>query len=298
MQTTSSRIKVESPYHDNRGLYNNADTNPDLFFMAPGMEKPLKLHREIMSAASTFMREMGTPSSNNNEKKREGWEYDTSRKIDRDALEKVVQFCYGETLEIEIEECCAVIASLDRLELTCTKDVVKTIIFHVLTEAKKDLNIGAKLLIESTLYPECQIWDGCGLDRSLAQIVLTAENIQNDYETVVTNCLMKLPFMFLDMAKYGDPHTKYSEFSIRMEYVKGHLDSLSIEQGELVLKNCDWDGLSYQELKELRELDIVQDKDLLDAFQNALEKTEKEVLKLKKEIQKHLERQGDCGKFL
>ena len=292
MGNTTTRVEIESPYHDNIESFDDQDSSPDMEFFVPGMRRPLKLHRKIMSAASNLVKDMLKQHESDESNDDGGWKYDMSREMDRDALEKVMRFCYGEKMEVEAEngECCAVIAALYRLQVTCVEETVKKIRDFALDESKKDFKIGVKLLKDSLLYPECCIMGGCGLDRALAQIVLTADNVYNDYETVVNGCLMKLPRQYLDMVEYGDAHTKYSEFHIRMEYVKQHLDSLSIEQNEMILEECNWSELNYEELKELREIDIVEDKKLLDAFQNVLEKTEKERDELK---QKTIERPSD-----
>ena len=276
MVDTATRVEVESPYQDNTRLFDNPESS-NMRFLVPGMEKPLNLHLEIMSTTSNLVKRMMTQEANEYQRGG-GWRYDMSREVDRKALEKVMRFCYGENMVIEAEsgECCAVIAALYRLQVTCADEAVKKIGNFALEVSKNDLKIGVKLLKESAIYQECCTGGGCGLDKALSQIVLTADNIHNQYETVVENCLMKLPHRFLDMAEYTEQHTKYSEFWIRVEYVKQHPDCLTYEQSEMILRECNWNELNYKELKGLRELEVVKDKDLLDAFQYVLEKTEKE----------------------
>lgn len=76
------------------------------------------------------------------------------------------------------------------------------------------------------------------MDKALGKAVLTAKNIQDHYETVVDDCLMKLPPKYLDIAEYGMPHTKFSEFSIRTRYVREHEEALTDEEKETILKKC------------------------------------------------------------
>ena len=279
---TVTRVVVESPYQDNIKLFNNPDTS-DMNFMVPGMETPLKLHCKIMSTTSNFVKYMMTQQEGGTNTQGRGWNYDMSKEADRNALTKVMRFCYGERMEIGAEngECCAVIAELYRLQVTCAEEAVKKIGFFALEVSKRNLGIGMKLLRESSLYPECCTELGCGLDKALSQIVFSPYNIYRNYDIVVGGCLMKLPSRYLEMVGYGEPHTKFSEFNIRMEYVKQNMCTLSNEEKESVMKGCDWKELKGEELKRLRQLDVMKDKELLDAYQEVLDKTEKELDELK-----------------
>ena len=131
-EDTHTRIKVESPYQDNTLLFDNPESS-DMEFMVQGMEKPLKLHIKIMSTASNFVKGMMTQEGNENNR---GWVYDMSRDVDKKAMVKVMRFCYGEDMEIGVDngECCAIIAALYRLEVTCTEEIVKRIGYFGLEE--------------------------------------------------------------------------------------------------------------------------------------------------------------------
>ena len=281
MVDVATTVVVESPYYDNTLLFDNPESS-DMEFMVQGMEKPLKLHRVIMSTASNFVRRMLTQQEGNENNK--GWVYDMSRDVDKKAMVKVIRFCYGEDMEIGVDngDCCAIIAALYRLEVTCTEEIVKRIGYFGLEESKKDLRVGVKLLKESVVYPECCIEHGCGLDMALSQIVLTADNVRNNYETVVNDCLMMLPPRYLDVVGYGSPHTKLSDFHIRIGYVIRNANFLTNEMKEMIMKKCNMNDMRCEELKALRQVGALKSNDLLDAFQNALEKMEKIVDELKK----------------
>ena len=53
------------------------------------------------------------------------WPFDTKNKKDRDALVKVLRFCYGETMKVAPHEVCPVVAAVFRLQLNDAKEVVK-----------------------------------------------------------------------------------------------------------------------------------------------------------------------------
>ena len=281
MVDVATTVVVESPYYDNTLLFDNPESS-DMEFMVQGMEKPLKLHRVIMSTASNFVRRMLTQQGGNENSR--GWVYDMSRNVDKKAMVKVIRFCYGEDMEIGVDngECCAIIAALYRLEVTCTEEIVKRIGYFGLEEAKKDLRVGVKLLKECVAYPECCTEHGCGLDMALSQIVLTADNVRNNYETVVDDCLMMLPPRYLDVVGYGSPHTKLSDFHIRFGYVIRNANFLTTEMKEMIMKRCNMNDMRCEELKALRQVGALKLNDLLDAFQFALEKMEKIVDELKK----------------
>ena len=168
------------------------------------------------------------------------------------------------------------IAALFRLQLTCLDDVVPQLIAFTVEQAKKNPLLGTKLLMETQFYPECCSANTCEVDKALAKVVFTAENICQNYEAVVKGCLMKLPIEYLEMVEYGKPHTLYSEFALRTLYVKEHDKSLSRDEKQLLLSKCDWTKLRSGELKTLRELEIVGQDVMTEASDKVLESTEKE----------------------
>ena len=63
--------------------------------------------------------------------------------------------------------------------------------------------------------------------------------------------------------------------------MKRHAD-LTNEMKEMIMKKCNMNDMRCEELKALRQVGALKCNDLLDAFQNALEKMEKIVDELKK----------------
>ena len=101
---------------------------------------------------------------------------------------------------------------------------------------------------------------------------------------------MKLPMQFLDVAEYGEPHTQFSEFSVRAQYVKEHDNTLSKGEKEMIMKKCDWTKLMSDELMKLRELDVLGKDAMTEARSQALENVEKEMREYKERLEDEKEK--------
>ena len=264
----------------NGDLFDNENTFPDLDFIITGLERPLKLHKNILSQTSKLVEEilkakLASESGNGNEIK---WMFDTSKEVDREALVKVLRFCYGGTITVGVNngECCAVIAALFRLEVICAAETADKLTRFAVEQAKKNLTVGTQLLMATQHYPECTNTNFCALDRRVAEVVLSKENMQEDYETVVERCLMSLPAMYLDIAKYGDVHTKWSEFATRTRYVRYHSESLKKKEKEAIVMKCDWKMLMSAELIEVIEFGFLEQGTIMGMYHAILEHTEED----------------------
>ena len=261
-------VDLVPPYHIVIESFDNAEAYPDMELVVTGMSKPLQLHKWILTRASQWADKMLRGQKDT----RLGWP-DTIKETDREALMKGLRFCYGETQSIGTKngECCAMIATLTRLQVTCLDDVVTTLINFAMDEAKRDMETGVELLKACTRYKECCGSNPLSLDKRLAAIVLTKDNMRAHYKDVVDNCLMMLPPEYLMVAEYGEPHTRWSEFCLRTKYVRLHSKELSVEEKEALVSKCDWSSLNSQELRELRLADIIDKDELLEAHEKALE---------------------------
>ena len=114
-----------------------------------------------------------------------------------------------------------------------------------------------------------------GTGQSTFKSCFVTKNISEHFESIVDNCLMKLPMEYLDMAEYGEAHTQFSEFSVRAQYVKEHGESLSKKDQEMIMKKCDWTLLLSDELKELKKLNVVRQDVIIDLCNQVLANTEK-----------------------
>ena len=279
MEENETQILVESPFKNNSSLFNNKDMFPDMEFVVPGLERPLLLHKGIMAKTSKFVQGLlkAKETAKSGDANRIEWPFDTTNEVDRDALVKVLQFCYDETMTVKAKggELCAVIAAMCRLQVTCLQEMVAKLTQFAVEQSENDVNVGFKMLKETQLYAECRNPSTVELDKSLAKVVLTLKNISEHFESVVNNCLKMLPMEYLDMAEYGEAHTQFSEFSVRAQYVKEHGESLSKKDQEMIMKKCDWTLLLSGELKELKKLNVVGQDVMIDLCNQVLANTEK-----------------------
>ena len=281
MEQNETQILVESPFKNNSSLFNNKDMFPDMEFVVPGLERPLLLHKGIMAKTSKFVEGLlkAKETANSGDPNKIEWPFDTANKADRDALVKVLRFCYDETMTVDAKggELCAVIAAMCRLQLTCLQEMVAKLTQFAVEQSENDVNTGVERLKATQLYAECRNPNTVELDKALAAVVLTPKNINEHFESVVHNCLMMLPMEYLDMAEYGEAHTQFSEFSVRLQFVKEHGDALSKADQEMIMKKCDWTMLLSGELKELKNLNVVGQDVMIDLYNQVLENTEREL---------------------
>ena len=292
---TQTLTNIESPFKNNAEMFNNKEMFPDMEFVIPGLDSPLLLHKGIMAKTSKLVQSIlkAKETAKNDDVNRIEWMFDTSKPVDMTALLKVLRFCYDETMSVDISngECCAVIAALFRLQLTRLDKIVGDLISFAVKQSQCNANNGVKLLKDTKYYPECCGSRGCGLDKALGKAVLTAKNIKEKYEIVVDDCMMKLPPEYLDVAEYGQPHTKFSEFSIRARYVAEHSETLSNEEKEAIMKKCDWTKLQGSELKQLKDLGFVGQEVIMEAYEKVLETTEQKMCEWKQHYEKI---ENDC----
>ena len=267
-----SRVELLPPYYNEIESFDNTEAYPDMELVVEGMPKPLLLHRKILAAASGHFKTMLKERRSS----RLEWPYDTNKETDREVLVKALRFCYGETLSIGTKngECCGMIATLSRLQVTCLDDVMTLLINFAMDEAKRNIETGVELLKECTHYKECCGSNPLSLDKRLAAIVLTKDNMHAHYKDVVDNCLMVLPPEYLMVSEYGESHTRWSEFCLKAKYVRLYSKELSMEEKDALVSKCDWSTLNSHELRELRLTGIINKDELLEAHEKALERCE------------------------
>ena len=265
-------VEVVPPYHNDIKSFDNPDFYPDLEFVVGGMGRPLHLHRRTLVELSGKVKAM----LNERRGLKLEWPYDTTKEVDREALVKALRFCYGETQIVGTKngECIALVVALTRLQVTCFDDVVTLLSNFAMDEAKRNLEIGVELLKVCVGYKEMSGTSQLTLDKKLAAIVLTKDNMREHYKEVVDECLMVLPPEYLMIAEFGEPHTKWSEFCLTLRYIRFHSNEMTMEQKRAMVVKCDWSTLNSQELRELRLTDIIDKDELLEAHEKALEHRE------------------------
>ena len=294
-------VLVKSPYSANIHLFNSDASSPDIDFVVPG-KGSYRLHRSVLAPASSMLAALfETKQRIYGEDDAEGrsitWIHDIEeeggagdegkakakfdieekRRIYRDVVVKLLRLCYGEDQTFKPEECGAALAVLTQLALNKCETEIKE---YMKLVAKSDVATGVKMLEDCVLVYKV---DRCGgkmksFCEELAKIVMRKENVENHFEMIVTNCLMKLPHYFLDrnIVGYGGAHGKMSEFNIRVNYVKcnGSVDDgLKAE----VLKACNAGELSSEELKEIEELEILKEEEMTELRERV--KKEEEIRK-------------------
>ena len=217
------KAMIPSPFTDNSDMFDNTDSFTDVTLKVRGMESPLHLHRVILQNTLTELVGTKQDEGTNTECVIE-WPFSTSNDADRIALIKVLQFCYGRPLSwsADSEECCAVIATLIRLQVQNRRDVVGVILRCVMDSSKQDLRVAALHLKTCVKYEECCTDECQHMDQMLSKIVLTRKNIEEHSDIVVDGCLMDLPLRYLGMGEYGEPHSEAGGFFVRCRYAERH----------------------------------------------------------------------------
>ena len=273
-------LTLVSVFSDDVESFDNEDMFPDLKFVIGGLEKPLLLHKRILAKGSSLVQKIMKckQTAESDDKDTIVWPFDTNRDTDRQCLVKALRYLYGDTVVVELKdgECCAMISTFTRLQMTHLDEVITKLVEFAVKQAMKDVKNGAELLIQMQDYPECFDRTICKLEQSLVSIVLTSKNICENYDAVVNRCLMALPPRYLDVAQFGAQHTQSSEFHVRAQYVKAHMEGMDTEEKQGIMMKCDWTKLESAELRELDELGVVDPRNMLSIFNTVLENTEKE----------------------
>ena len=177
----------------------------------------------------------------------------------RNALIKVLRFCYGETMSVTPKEVCPVIATVRRLRLKCAATVLDGISKFAEDVASRDVDAGATMLRNCVKYEECCSED-CPLDEMLCRVVLTKENLNKHFEEVVDNCLVMLKPSYLDKAEYADVH---QEFMVRAIYVEQRKGDLRDDEKKGVMSKVCTEHLNAGEFRKLRDMKLFSDSELV-----------------------------------
>ena len=282
---TVTSLEIKSPYSDNTELFNNVKSFPDLELVVRGQQSPFHLHRCVVVRRSRLFQSLvdARKSPDDLDIAKVEWMFNTESEVKRKALEYALRFCYGETMHIKAEghECCALISALKQLRVTCVDDVVTRITDFVVNQAVKDVLLGTKTLMASQCYPEC-CSDDCRLNTRLAQVVFTRIRMRENYDCVVSECLIKLPPEYLDRVSYGEPQTRSGEFGVRVRYVNCNSERLSKEEAKRIVGRCDLSVLHDGELKKLWEFGAIDDSTFARLCKNLERKQEEENRRLER----------------
>ena len=248
-------LVVKPPYLSSIQMFDD-DKFFDVSVAVAGIEKPLKLHRVTLASTSAlfnalFSGEQSIHGTYDDENKRAELRIKDDA-VHRSVVMKWLRFCYGEEQTLTCEEYAAALYTLKQLELTCGNDVEKMIEEHMLEVAKEDIDAGILMLRSCATELEERGDEDAFSDvgMSLAKTLFTRDNLTSGFDTAVMNCLMDLPSSYLDVVEYGDDHTDFSEFSIRLRYVESHASISNGEKCEIMMK-CRTDRLDSADLQRL-----------------------------------------------
>ena len=272
-----------SPFPKNIATFDNDSSFPDLTFYSKGMEKSLHLHRSTLAQASSEIEGLLNGNSSSCaifNKKDMSIEWKVPENCDpvrySKILMKVLRFCYGEDLTVEPDE--VVFAKIISVQLKL-KGVVPEEEFY--SELRREL---VSLASEDVKTTVAMFWDYLMINgenpvfvESVAKAVLTLDNLKNHCDVVVDGFLMKLPQKYLDQVEYGEAHSQFSEFTIRLRYLRFNQCRLSLEDKKNVMQSCDMSKLNCEELNALDDLGIFTH-DEMKAFWNAALKSRDEEL--------------------
>lgn len=214
---TFKTLRLDSPFKDNRKLFDSTESNPDLTFVIPNRPHPVHVHRAILSEASDFVCRLlrCKSTAGGDDQGTIQWSHEQSCACEPIVIFNVLRFFYGYSLDIscEGEELCATLATIRRFQARCD-DVPVKIESFAKEQAKLSSTVGAQLLLACPKYLEC-CSDKCGgFHKKLAGIVLTAKNMEANPKIVVDACFAQLPLEFQDLATFGPRGTPSSEFSV------------------------------------------------------------------------------------
>ena len=272
-------IILPPTYDYNLGAFDNEDSFPNLTFVINGLEKPLRLHKITLVKVSKYiervLKEKREKGEDGNEME---WMYETRKEVDKQVVVKALRFCYGESVSVGVKdgECCAMISMMKRLDIICQDVIIEDLMRFIKEETKKEVETGVELLKCVQDYPECL---DKHIDEMIASIMFTKKNIIEHYDDVVSDCLMRLPKKYLDFVEYQEGHCRTSEFGMRVMYVREH-EGLGKEDKEGIMKKCKWDDLNIDELRELKQLEVLDSEAFIKICFDVIEQKEKELAML------------------
>jgi len=258
-------LTVQPTFSDVIELFDNEGFFPDIEFHIPGLEKVLLLNAPILARASVMLTALlqaktSTFGKYNPETHKLEWMFDKSATDEkyRCCLVKWLRFCYGEAQTFRVDELSASLASLIQLQLKCEDSVKETIETYMVKVCKGDVSAGCQILLEcARVYEETRHEGMTSANGVLAKTVLCRDNLVSHPELVIDKCLMLLPYAYLDVAEYGDPHSELSDFNVRMRYIEEHDSALSIEDKRHILSHVKLGELASEEMKRLGSTHIL-----------------------------------------
>ena len=276
-------LVVASPYPHLEYMFNKPQEEhfADLELVFKDKSAKFMLHRALVARASHMLDgiircKVGASSLFDEKARQVEWMFGTSQ-VEQNVLEKVLAYCYGADLKLLTRECPAAIATVLRLQLSCADKVVNEIVEHMKKTAAADVSKGVQMLCACMEYQECSVGD-TSASTQLAQIVLNFQKRTDEDCAAIERGLVKLPASFVEQTKFGNAHSKFSEFAVRMAYIESNFSQFSkAKTKRAFMQKCDLTELDSTELKRLQKAGFIEDKEMLTIVSSALAKKEVET---------------------
>ena len=249
-------LVVKSPYPCMIHMFNDAKYYPETTVVIARNVDALKLHMAVLGPASATFGSLfsgGRSPYGSYDDATKHAELNVIGCVDveiyRSVMMKMLRFCYGEDQSFSCEELAVVLLVLKQLQLTCGNDVEKLVKERMIQVAKKDVNSGVSMLRSCATVKSVNV-DLTDVVMSMAKILFSHDNITSGNCSVLMDCLMDLPPLYLNVVEYGDEHI---EFGIRMKYVKYHKGKMENHVKNEIMRKLDVMKLNCGELQELCE---------------------------------------------
>ena len=288
---TNTLLVIESQRPNNTLLFpgerDHDDSDPNIDFVVDGLDKPLRLHTQVLGPVSGFVRDIikcNRTNGSGGAAHTITWPFNTSNKQDQEALVMVLRFCYGAALRVVPSMVCPVVAALWRLDVRDAGDVCSRLCVFAVDVAQRDVVCGAGMLRQCVGYAECCSSQHTQLDVLLGKAVLTKHNMEAHFEEVVEKCVVDLPVRLLDVAQFGDNHTRCSEFNVRVLFVEHNTKVLTDEEKRGVLGNVGVLALNGAEVDRLRGLGVLTPDELVDVVIGVVKQQDEQLAVKNKEV--------------
>jgi len=197
------------------------------------------------------------------------------RRIYHNTVMKWLRFCYGEDQSFKPEECVAALVAFSQFQMKNCEEVDNKIEEYMKRVTEEDVASGVKILQDCVLVHKLDKDEKTrSFCEEVAKTLLRRDNVENHFE-MIADCLMKLPYPYLDrgIVGYGAAHSETSEFNVRVKYVKDN-GELDVEAKKEIMKACNASELNCEELKELEDLDILDDDEMMKIYRKTLRRKE------------------------
>ena len=278
-------LLIESLYVKQCYLFDDEKSFPDVKIILQGLQKPLQLHRVVLTYASQML--LNLFKSNRilqNKKEEDAWPLDITFNKSKDnmysnVLLKWLRSCYGDDMNLSYKELCAALTGLFNLQLTHQDELQKLIEDHMKKVAETDIKAGIAILNGCVNYEECHSDDKSRIDKEIAKRIFTLSNMKK-YKDLVINCLLSLPscYNYLDCIEYGEAHTEFSEFKIKQKYLLHHKDDMPLIDRRNILSKIKFSQLNGAEMKEVQALRILSKDQLIAAYQILVSTLEEKLI--------------------